>query len=168
MKGQGTRQRVLERIEKTPGIHKSALQRDLGLGWGTVSYHLEQLRRAGRIKSLVRGRQVRLFPAGIPEAHMRWLSALREDVPQGILGRLAQEPGTGLAALADDLGVSRRLIRRHLTNLAQDGLVAPGAFGVEPGFRVEDPNMLEGLRRHLPSDAGPKGMPHGEHDASVA
>jgi len=159
-----TRQRVLDRIAREPGIHKSALQRDLGLGWGTISYHLEGLRRAGLVKSLTRGRQVRIFPAGVPESQMRWLAALREDVPQGIVGRLAQDPGTGLGELAADLGVSRRLIRRHLTSLAEDGIVAAGPFGVEPGFRLEDPRMLDGLRRHLPAEA----LPKAPHDDAVA
>lgn len=144
-RGSRTRQAVLDCIVRSPGIHKSELQRQLGLGWGTVSYHLDVLRRDGRVKMMERGRQVALFATDVPDEHMRWLAALRSDVPNGILHHLAQRPQARIEEMVVDLGLPRRIVRRHLRDLAQQGLVSEPQGLLRNRFSLEDAATLDGL-----------------------
>ncbi|MHB8632845.1 MAG: ArsR family transcriptional regulator [Thermoplasmatota archaeon] len=148
--GPATRDLVLGLVEREPGIHKSALKRELGLGWGTISYHLEMLRRRGAIKMRAQGRQVGVFPSRVPDGHMPWLAALREAVPQGILTRLAERPEARIDELSEDLGLSRRIVRRHLTDLTAQGLVR-GPLGVSRNrFRLGEGDALVASLKDLP------------------
>jgi len=111
-----------------------------------VTYHLRVLERGGQVRSIARGRQVNVFPAGVPEQHMRWLSALREDV--GILSALSGDTEPRIGDLSAELGVPRRVIRRHLATLQEDGLVSQDEGRVRLAERGP-PAPLE-----LPSPAG--------------
>jgi predicted transcriptional regulator len=121
--GELTRARILAHIEGDPGVHKSALCRELGLGWGTVCYHVRVLGESGHINAFTHGREVFLFPGRVAEQQMRWIAALREDVGKHILDELGQQPGSRLKDLSESLGRSRKVIRRHLTLLDEAGLV---------------------------------------------
>ncbi len=150
-RGAPTRQAVLDRITQNPGIHKSALQRELGLGWGTISYHLDVLRRQGHVKTMPQGRQLRVFPMAVPDEHMRWLSALREEVPQGILSSLAEKPGACIEEITADLGLSRRAVRRHLNLLAAQGLVNASQGLARDRFWIDEgQDLVRNLRERDP------------------
>ncbi len=120
--GAATRNLICEQVRERPGIHKSELCRALDLAWGTVTYHLRLLEKRGQLRCIARGRQVNIFPAGVPELHMRWLSALREDI--GILPALADGLEAKVGDLSSELGLPRRIIRRHLANLEEDGFIS--------------------------------------------
>ncbi len=110
-------------MEQQPGIHKSALCRSIELGWGTVSHHLRVLEQTKQIQMVTMAREVHVFPSGVPEQHMRWLATLRQGAGGAIVGALRGHPGAGLKELSEALGASRKVIRRHLTLLDEQGLV---------------------------------------------
>lgn len=122
-KESATRRRVLRTVRDNPGIHKSDLGRRLRLGWGTICYHLSVLAENGEISELERGRRKHIFPASVPERQKPWLAALRDDDRCAVLGALKQRPGSRLTDLSRDLGVSRKVVRAHLTYLDDQGLV---------------------------------------------
>ena len=114
---------MLSAIARNPGIHKSELRRLLGLGWGTVAYHIHALQGKGRIKVLSQGREVRLFPTGVSPQQMAWLCASRNPVHASILDRLAQKPGVRASELGATLGISANNVRRHLGAMGESGIV---------------------------------------------
>jgi predicted transcriptional regulator len=138
--GDATRQVILNLLQQHPGLHKSELARALGLGWGTISYHLQVLCQTGAVQQMRRGRRLRLFPGGMDEKQMRLLCAMRQDVQNDILKALTFSPGAAAESLADELGLSRRLIRRHLASLEEDGIV--DALHVP---RTDVTNLRQGL-----------------------
>jgi predicted transcriptional regulator len=132
---------LLELVQRSPGIHKSELHRASGLGWGTVTHHLDVLLRHGRLKGVKRGKLLHLFPPDRrPEAEL-YLAALRDPMHQSILSRLGEPAaagdGAGIQELSRALNLSRKVVRRHLTALGDLGLVERTAE-YRPRFRRRD------------------------------
>lgn len=130
-----TRDLLLGLVQRSPGIHKSGLHRASGLGWGTLTHHLDVLLRHGRLKGVKRGKLLHLFPPDRrPEAEL-YLAALRDPMHQSILSRLGE--AARIQELSRELNVSRKVVRRHLTALGDLGLVERTAE-YHPRFRRRD------------------------------
>lgn len=121
--GDATRRRLLAIIRDRPGIHKAGLCEESGLAWGTVHYHLRVLERARTVVIDAGRREARIFPDGTPERHRAWLGALRNPDSPRILGELQDAPGQGVTDLSRRLGLSPKVVRRHLDRMHRRGLV---------------------------------------------
>jgi DNA-binding transcriptional ArsR family regulator len=118
-----TRQRLLALVAAQPGINKSRLCAGLGVAWGTVAYHVHILATAGLVEVEAVGREVNLFPRGLSEGQRRLLKVLREPTALQVVEALGLVRETGLQDLSAQLGVSRKIVRRHLVQLLEAGLV---------------------------------------------
>ena len=149
---------MLSAIARNPGIHKSELRRLLGLGWGTVAYHIHSLQGKGRIKVLSQGREVRLFPTGVSPHQMAWLCAARNPVHASILDRLAQKPGVRASELGAALGISANNVRRHLGAMGESGIVGwQGTHGRR--YFLTDPQSPVAGMAPAPPRAAPAPQP---------
>ena len=121
--GEKTRQRILDCVRQAPGIIKSDLARSLGLGWGTVSYHLKWMARAGFIVLQRPRKELRIFPAEMPRQKIQVLAILSEGTASKILHSLRENPGQNQSDICSSLGLARKVVRRQLEILDQGGLV---------------------------------------------
>lgn len=121
--GEASRQRILDLVTRNPGATKSQICRELNLGWGTVSHHLAVLRRQEVLTSYAVGKEVRVFAAAIGDRQARYLAVLGDGPAAGIVAELRDNPGSRLVDLCEALGVSRKVIRRHLTVLGGEGIL---------------------------------------------
>ena len=121
--GEATRQRLLALIRDSPGVHKSALCDASSLAWGTVDYHLRLLVRAGQVTLARAGRQTKVFPGRLSEERERLLATLAREPTARIAGALKERPDQGLGALVDRLGLSPKVVRRHIVRLLEHGLL---------------------------------------------
>jgi predicted transcriptional regulator len=124
----GTREEILGLIERKPGLHKTALCEATGLAWGTVDYHLRLLSRAGRVTMARVGRETRCFPGQLPARHESLLATLTSAPAQRIALALRHMPGQGVGALSEQLGLSSKVVRRHLLRLLDHGLLERAGF----------------------------------------
>lgn len=118
-----TRLRLLALIEHEPGLHKTALCEATGLAWGTVDYHLRLLSRSGRVTLARVGRETRCFPGQLPASHEALLVSLTSGPAQRIALALRHMPGQGVGALSEQLGLSAKVVRRHLLRLVDHGFL---------------------------------------------
>lgn len=117
------REALLAAIQEQPGIHLRALQRRLGLGWGTLSYHLAVLVRSQAVHVVREGKHALVYADGSGPLPPVALLALR-----GAAARIFEDPTLHKAATQSDiqarLGISRQLVTYHLQRLETNGLVA--------------------------------------------
>ncbi len=112
-------------IQHNPGIHASQLARDLDIGWGTVTHHLQKLEK-GR---LVAARKVRnqkcYFENGgaVPRGDMAVASAVQSDTAARIAEFVAAHPLTSQKDAADALELSPALVSFHVKKLAAYGVL---------------------------------------------
>lgn len=115
--------RIVEEVERTPGIHKRKLCRRIDMPWATLRHHLQALEDAGLVKSHRQGRQVHLFPASLPEGVRALRVAETDPLSRTILGELREHGLLRVSDIQRRHGHCRKTIRRHLDKLAKAGLV---------------------------------------------
>lgn len=116
-----SRERLLALIRDRPGLHKSALCHETGLAWGTVDYHLRLLERGNLVSRHSVGRTTRLFPAGLRE-RQSVLATLADHAAARILAAVREAPQR-MGSLSDHLGLSPKVVRRHVARLLHEGLL---------------------------------------------
>jgi len=140
---EGTRDRVLEMVRRTPGIHFRELGRRLGLPMGAVEYHIHQLLKQDLIVARSEGRYKRYYAEGKHGSEeKRNLSYLRKPVPRSILIRLMLEPGSRHKDLKEALSLTGSTLTFHLQKLIGDGLVTEKDDGGTKRFYVSDPKAV--------------------------
>jgi len=118
-----TRERIAARVERDPGVHFSALVRDLDLGRGQVQYHLRRLRDADAVLAEEWYGRTHYYPDAFGDWERGAIALLRrETAREVVLWLLANGPGRP-AAVAADLGIARSTLEWHLDNLTERGLV---------------------------------------------
>lgn len=157
-------------ILRNPGIHMSEIQRELGVGWGTVAYHVRVLRSSGRIVEHRAGREARLFAAGVSPQRMTWVAATHHPVHAPILEALARNPGARADELATAFGLTPNVVRRHLSALAEQGLVGwTGLHGRRYFIRPSSHSAIEVFLQSAPgARAGALNSPPRRYDGDAS
>jgi predicted transcriptional regulator len=118
-----TRRRIADRVHADPGIHFSALVRELDLAPGQVQYHLRRLSRAGEaVAEQVSGR-THYYPPEYDEWERRALALLRRETSADVVVVLAEHGPARPSAVAERVGIARSTLEWHLARLVDCGLV---------------------------------------------
>lgn len=126
------RQKILELIGSSPGIHKSEICRKLGSSWGTTTHHIGVL--AGR--DLIYGTRIGTrihFTSYDPIPERRIQSALMMPHSREILRLFKANRVLGPTQVCTKLGLGRKVVRSHVVALLQDGLLDSDG-GYHPRF----------------------------------
>ena len=142
-----TRDRVLDLVRSEPGVSKSEIARRLGIGWGTVGYHLHRLQKHRLLRIHDTGYRTLVVPSMHGEEAASVFAALREPVNQDLLQSVHEAGDAGLMELADEHGLSRKVVRRRLGQLMQAGLLERQA-GHRGRFMLQ-PRALRDLRQSM-------------------
>ncbi|MFB6172500.1 MAG: winged helix-turn-helix transcriptional regulator [Haloarculaceae archaeon] len=118
-----TRRLIADRVCADPGIHFSALVRDLDLAPGQVQYHVRRLSDAGDAVEERYYGQTHYYPPGYDEWDQRALALLRRETAADVVQALADAGPARPAAVADEVGVARSTLEWHLDRLVDAGLV---------------------------------------------
>jgi len=116
-----TRGRVYQYLEMNPGDHFNAICRALGLGAGTVTYHLSVLERTGLVASRVDHVFKRFYPRGVapPETNGGTLSEVQIRIGHAV----RDLPGITQKELARMMGVRASTVSYQIGRLSERGLV---------------------------------------------
>lgn len=148
------RRRILQAINRYPGLHLREIQRRVESSVHLVEYHLNMLERLRLATSHEEGGYRRFFPATGPrsaldERERAWLSLLRQNVPLGVTLYLL-DAGTALhKELADVVPITKSTLTYHLKNMERAGLITREAGKV---IRLTEPErVLAILRSYRPT-----------------
>jgi predicted transcriptional regulator len=151
-----TRTAIYDRIVACPGIHASALIRDLGVNRGTLQYHLERLQEFGMVTAAsVEGH------TGYFENREKYsileekvLIHLRNGNAQKILSILLERRAASRRDLAGRLAIAGPSVSWHMHRLEADSIVQAEQYGRERRYRLTDA-AAAALERHLPASRVP-------------
>lgn len=114
---------ISRHLEEHPGVHVSALVRDLGLAPGQVQYHLDALRgRDAVVAERFRGR-THYYPPDIPATHRRSIAVLRRETARDIVVTLIESGPSRPGDVTDAIGIARGTLEYHVEALTAEGLV---------------------------------------------
>ncbi len=103
---------------KHPGEHFRELERNLGIGSGTLKYHLEKLMEAGMIVSEKQGKYRLYYRAGQTRCGPHLTPA--QEI---IVKIIRKHPGIDARAIAEGGGRSVRTVHYHLRTLSDMGVI---------------------------------------------
>lgn len=127
------RAQIMGTIQSHPGIHASQLAREVGVGWGTVSHHLDKLSRANLVTTRKVNNQKCFFEQGgaVSRQDMEAASAVKGDTAGRVAGFVHAHPMTSQKELAESLGISAALASFHVKKLVNLGVLDKMRHGKE-------------------------------------
>jgi DNA-binding transcriptional ArsR family regulator/uncharacterized protein YjbJ (UPF0337 family) len=119
------RQQIYETIGTTPGIHASELAREVGIGWGTVSHHLEKLRKGNMVAARKVNNQNCFFHNGgaVGSTDMEVAGAVKGDNASRIAEFVHHHPMTSQKDMCEVLDMSPALASFHVKKLSNLGVL---------------------------------------------
>ncbi len=114
-----TRDRISSHIRENPGVHFTAIKKDLGLSTGVLSYHMERLERENFVASRTEGKYKRFYPPRWDEPPAIHLSQIQEI----ILEQIKKRPGISQSDLGSSIGRNRKVVNYQAHQLRELGLI---------------------------------------------
>jgi DNA-binding transcriptional ArsR family regulator len=118
---QFTRGRIYGMIESNPGVHYTLIKKKVGVGNGTLTYHLSTLEREGFVRSEWDGLYKRFYPSQMARSEGEVLELSR--VQAELLGHIRTAPGISQKELSMRTGFSKRVISYHISRMTEARLI---------------------------------------------
>lgn len=146
------RAQVFQVIQGNPGIHASGLARQVGVGWGTITHHLEKLEKGHLVAIRKINNQKCFFENGgaVSRLDMTVAGAVKGDTASDIAGYVLGHPMTSQKDMAASLGISPALVSFHVKKLVNLGVLDKVRHGKETLLTTS-----EALRRVLAAEKSP-------------
>lgn len=143
------RRLVYEAVQRYPGIHLRALERNLGVSAPLVQYHVRQLAHEGFVEAREQGGYTRFYPgekakaARVTEADLPLVGLLREEVPLHVALVLLDHGPQTHGQLVEHVGVAKSTLSYHLAKMAEAGVIVrvPGS----PAVRLAERDRIYAL-----------------------
>jgi len=151
---QAKRWLIIGYLRGNPGDSFSSIKRTLGVGTGTLTWHLEILEREHIIHSQSRGSKRHYYPADVP---MPENGGGLHELQLRIQKVVREQPGLKMSEIGDILGVGTELVHYHVRGLNMKGLVLVRREKLELAMRVYPRSVSDGprLSGDAPAPAGP-------------
>jgi predicted transcriptional regulator len=135
------RERILDEISSSPGIHLRELHRNLGCAMGALQYHVRQLEEQRCITSVKSGNTRHFFPSqySCDEQVLRLTALIRNPVVSSIIMKCLASGRTTQADLSRLLSMDKSLVSYYVSHLINaDVLNTVRVFGREKPLIVSD------------------------------
>jgi DNA-binding MarR family transcriptional regulator len=117
------RRRLLEVLDRSPGLNIDELAQTLGVRRTAAIHHLRRLEKQITIVRVRQGRHVLHFLGSLPPSRRAAICLARVPSIQRIIQDLAQNPQYSQEDVATRVGVSRRTVRRAIRRLSEFRLI---------------------------------------------
>ncbi|WP_232688378.1 winged helix-turn-helix transcriptional regulator [Halobacterium zhouii] len=117
------RERIADHVAEQPGVHFSAVARDLDLAPGQVQYHVRRLRRNEALDAEEYYGRTHYFPPECGEWERGALALARRETARDALYCLLDEGPSRPDDVAERVGVARSTLEHHLGHLVECGVV---------------------------------------------
>lgn len=140
------RKRIYECVRQSPGLHFREIQRRTSLPIGVLEYHLNYLVQRGLLSLEKQENFSRYYPGGqLGSDKQRILSALRQEIPRGIILYLLRNPGATHGELLSNFSISGGTLSYHVKKLGNKGVIRVEKKGRESRLTVIDPDKVADL-----------------------
>jgi len=141
---ENTREKILQYINKYPGNHFRAIQRDLNLSLGVLQYHISVLKKQGEIVEFPINGFNCYFPKSMYNKQILTLFGhLRNKTRKKIIAALANKPSMTLNELRDVLKLSNSTLFYHLALLVKDSIVLREEVKNEIRYKLSNLDLIK-------------------------
>lgn len=140
------RKRITEYIRRNPGVHFRLIARDLDLAIGQLDFHLNALLKGEAIVKEVQGGNARYYVRDrFSKKEKRAVSALRREIPRGIVLFLLENPGSTPTEILINFTITSATLSYHLRRLEKAEVLEARSSGRERHYFVKDPEVVQTL-----------------------
>jgi len=135
------RERIMNEISSSPGIHLRELHRNLGCAMGALQYHLKQLEEQRCLTSVKSGNTRHFFLSEFSRDQqvLRLMALIRNPIISSIIAQCLARGQTTQADLSRTLSVDKSLVSYYVGHLiSADMLNTVPVFGREKPLIVTD------------------------------
>lgn len=142
-----TRDEILRFIREHPSCHLRKIKTDLGLGMGTVQYHLDRLAKAGSITSQRHGLRKYFFVTGVfRENEKQLLEMISNETVREILLFVVEGTNPSQTEISQHIGITAASTSWHVKRLRALGIVDENRDGKFKRYRLRgEPSQLAAL-----------------------
>ncbi len=116
--------KILQYIQKNPGIHLREIKRGLDMAMGTVQYHLDLLEKQGKIVSERQNFRKFYFPIGLfAENQRNILKIIKQDTAREILLFIIEKNNPTQHEIVDKIKISASSVNWHLDRLKKTDMI---------------------------------------------
>lgn len=149
-----TRSRILDCVQRNPGIHFNEITRSLDIATGQTQYHLRKLLREQTITSEAVCGRTHYYPPTFSQWERGVIALLRRETTRELVLVLLEDDQRTPAALTNRLGLARSTVEWHLSNLADFDVVTKREQTTRSGetrlvVELEDPDTIYRLLREI-------------------
>jgi biotin operon repressor len=117
------RQRIREAVRGSPGILPQTLAANLGCNRSTVRYHVTRMQAAGILRVVSYNQRAHLFVSTMAPQDQDALAVLQRGRTWDLARLVAHNPGQPQRDLTTNLNMSRKILRKYVDRLLQQGLI---------------------------------------------
>ncbi|RDE11168.1 MAG: hypothetical protein C4K47_10385 [Candidatus Thorarchaeota archaeon] len=135
------RERILDEVSSSPGIHLREMHRILGCAMGALQYHVKQLEEQRFITSVRSGNTRHFFPSefSCDEQVLKLTALIRNPIISSIIMQCLASDRTTQADLSRLLSIDKSLVSYYVSHLIrEDVLNTIRVFGREKPLTVTD------------------------------
>jgi len=135
--------RLIEIIEKNPGIKFREIMRETGMKNGVLGYYAEKLEREGSVKVDRSPGQTRFYPPGIADDDVSLIKNLRQETPRQILVSLLQYGTLSFNELVEKTQKSPATVSLCISQITRDNIIESKLVNFKKRYYVKDLEKLQ-------------------------
>lgn len=130
------REAILRAIETHPGSPLQELAKRLAVPMGTLRHHVDDLVKAGHVRTMRVGRRRIAYPAGAyVEEFNEDRALLQEESSRRVVAAILACQPCGIMDIVEHSGLSQRVVYHHAKRLLDAGLIVRGSNAHYRGLR---------------------------------
>ena len=142
--------KILQFIKQKPACHLRQIKKELKISMGTTQYHLEKLKKEGKITSTKNGLYKYYFPIGIfHENEKNLLQILTQETPPKILMFIIEKQNPTQNQIVESIAISTPSVNWHLSKLIDYEVIYEIREGKYKRYKItDDPRHLVSLMKN--------------------
>lgn len=138
--------KIIEYINKNPGVHFNDLLRALNLAAGTLQYHLNKMEQQKQIIVIRKEYKTLYFPPSLRDPQdQKIMILLRQKIPRNLLLILLEHKEKSGHELTKLLSITKSTLSYYTKRLEELGILKTAIEGREKRFSVAQPEKVAQL-----------------------
>lgn len=134
--------KIINIIEKNPGIKFREIMRETGLKNGVLSYHARKLEEAGSVKINRKSGETRFYPLCVTEEESSLITSLRRDTQRYILLSLLESKSLSFNELVEKVGKAPSTVSSFLSRLVEDNIIEIKIIDLKKAYFLKNSDMV--------------------------
>lgn len=135
--------KIVETIEKNPGIKFREMMRVTGMKNGVLSHYINKLEEQGAISVQREPRLTKFFPLGVDKKESLLISNLRQETPKNILLSLLAQDQLTFKEIVERVKRSESTVSINLTKLVQDEIIVSKFLYLKRTFEIKNRDLVQ-------------------------